>query len=68
MFPLRRCLDAQVLHERELQEKGETEEMVCDVKCAGEVKRTYAGPTGRCWGSGSWGTDPEVCPGDSGPS
>lgn len=29
---------------------------------AGE-KTTYVGPTGRCWGSGSWGTAPEVCPG-----
>lgn len=32
--------------------------------CDRRVRRTYVGPTGRCWGSGSWGTAPGVCPGD----
>lgn len=30
-----------------------------------QIRRTYAGPIGRCWGSGSWGRAPEVCPGGS---
>lgn len=30
-----------------------------------KVRKTYVGPTGRCWGSGSWGTAPGVYPGDS---
>lgn len=30
----------------------------------GGVRRTYVDPTGRCWGSGSLGRAPGVCPGD----
>lgn len=30
-----------------------------------EAGRTYAGPTGRCWGSGSLGKAPVACPSDS---
>lgn len=38
------------------------------IGCDRGVRRTYVGPTGRCWGSGSWGTAPGVCPGDLVPS
>lgn len=33
--------------------------------CDGGVRKTYVGPTGHCWGSGSWGTAPGVYPDDS---
>lgn len=36
-------------------------------ECSGRVRKTYVGPIGRCWGSGSWGTGPEVYPDDSAP-
>lgn len=29
-----------------------------------KTSATYAGPTGHCWGSGSWGKGPLVYPGD----
>lgn len=32
--------------------------------CDGGVRKTYAGPTGHCWGSGSWGRAPGVYPDD----
>lgn len=37
------------------------------VGCDGGVRKTYVGPTGHCWGSGSWGRAPGVYPDDSAP-